>query len=510
MFCEKCGSLLLPTFSVRDWEAVCLKCGATQPCDAHGPTEAAELATQGHSYFALQEFETAQARFEEAVRVSRGLLAYRWAALLARYGVKYCASTSSSDGTGYVVNFWRQDIPQELIRDTQAYRELNDAAAAQGTACLKLVRDEVKIIDDGLAQIHQLEREETSFDVFLCFKDTDAEGNTTPERRFLDALYPELVGSGDLRVFFAPRSMYGKRITAFEGSIYTALKTAKLMVVVGSTAENINSPWVASEWGRFLLWGKADRILTLPVGDMRVSHFPPELKQIQSDLAKGVPMNDLTDNYYVLRWVAKEIRSHWEEAQSIPVSMPDADPSRKSGPEPKPVPPAKKKTPTTLNADEQFRRFKVKKRIFWAVYIVVAVTVWVLLQEYVENNFNWDQWEVVNYIHQWEVINYIFGFSTGFFILLPLPISYAIDIAGFKKIQNIDPLKLEKFKMWRWARNWLGCQISLFYLGFGILNFFSIDHWDGVWQPMLLILEVILFLLLCLLLWLRRRRRNKF
>lgn len=438
MLCKDCGSLLLPVYSEQGWELACLKCGATTPCDPQGSQEAASLASQGRNYFARQSFEQAQERFTEAARRSGGKIEYRWGALLAHYGVKYCKSDVNPGGSDYVVNHWLENLPEKRMQDTQEYREIADAAAARSAALLNFVMNEAEAVDRGIAQIHRLAQEETVYDIFLCFKDMDAQGDPTPERRFLDALYPELVGTGDLRVFYSPRSMYNKLVTDFEGYIYTALKTAKLMVVVGSTTENVTSPWVASEWERFRRWGKNAQILLLPVGDMYMSNFPQELCQIQSDLAMGVPLSQLTDRY-ILKWAAKEIRFRWEKLAAtvtpVPKPVPGSIPkpgfvlesSVKTAPNPTPVPkptpsfnsasdpslypepkpvfnPAPSSGPVVgsrpvpvptpeirsqpafepsiqINAPVQaypcqsLRQFKRKKRYYWVAYIIIVIVI---------------------------------------------------------------------------------------------------------------------------------------
>ena len=476
MFCEKCGSLLLPTFSAHGWQAACLKCGATQPCDAQGPVKAAELAMQGWSFFAQQEFKIAQARFDEAVHESHGLLEYRWAALLARYGVKYCPSKSMPDGADYVVNFWRTDLPRELIKDTKAYRELADAAAARDPECLKRVLREVNVIDEGLAQIHKLEQNGVAYDIFLCYKDIDAAGSLTPERKFLDALYSQLLGYRDVRVFFAPHSMQGKHISAFEGYIYTALKTAKLMVIATSAPKNVNSPWVKSEWERFLLWDKADRILPIPVNDMHMSSFPPELNHIQSTLGKGVTMSDQTASYYAVQLAAKEIHSRWKETlrkpepktkperksetkfESMTISAPKpasvskqasaSKPASSSAPESKQTSSTKFASTSASSRRQSFDSFKKKKRIFWSVYIVIVFLAGIAVHEVIPASTDFLDAVVMTAL-----------------LILGLLFSYIWDEKAFKQGMDASSSALEKYRSFRWYRNWAYYCLAFYALG---------------------------------------------
>ena len=305
MICRRCDGIRIPVYSPEEgWQAHCPKCGEIAPCAAiDGLEAAAEAAGEGCNFYAVQEFDEAKRCFERAAELSGGRVAYRWAALLAEYGVKYCASESAQ--SGYAVNYWKRELPSEPLAESAAYRELY-RAAAKNVKLLRALQREAGEISEGLAQIEKLAASGERWDVFFSFKDMDAEGKKTLERQLLDNLYTELASEG-LKVFFAPRSMLGRMIDDFEGYIYTALKTAKLMVLVGSSKENVNAPWVASEWERFWRWGKRGQIVLCPVGGMRMSGFPREITKVQTPLAGGVESSRVGDPI-VAKWIAGEIQ----------------------------------------------------------------------------------------------------------------------------------------------------------------------------------------------------------
>ena len=305
MICGHCDGIRMPVYSPRTgWEVSCPKCGRSESCaPAEGLEAAAMAAGEGRNFYAIQEFDEAKRRFDRAAELSGGHAAYRWAALLAEYGVKYCAS-EVEDG-GYAVNFWKRELPQEPLAESAGYRELY-RVAAQDLALLQAIQREAEEIGEGLSQIRRLAASGVEWDVFMCYKDMDTSGGHTPERVLLDGVYPELAGSG-LKVFFAPRTMAGKMVSDFEGYIYTALKTARLMVLAGSSRENVNAQWVTSEWERFRKWGKRGQIVLCPVGDMRMSDFPRSVSKVQTPLAMGVQADRVNDPM-AAKWMASEIR----------------------------------------------------------------------------------------------------------------------------------------------------------------------------------------------------------
>ena len=64
-------------------------------------------------------------------------------------------------------------------------------------------------------------------------------------------IYQMLTKSG-YRVFFSRISLEDKLGQKYEPYIYSALNSAKLMLVVGTEKEEFNTPWVKNEWVRFL------------------------------------------------------------------------------------------------------------------------------------------------------------------------------------------------------------------------------------------------------------------
>ena len=328
MFCKKCGAVLLPVNSVeRGWEAHCLKCGDSEPCaPVAGAEEAARFANQGLGLFEVQNFEEAEASFRRAAGMSDGRTEYRWAALLAKYGIRYCETDAPGKG-GYTVNYWRKELPEELLTESAEFKALCRDVAMRSRKMLACCQGDAEEIDEGIRQIRALEANGERYDIFISFKDMDGDGSRTLERRFCDGLYAELLGP-HAKVFYAPKSMHGRPVMDFEGYIYTALKTAKLMVLVGSSPENVNSPWVASEWKRFKKWGKRGQIVLCPVGDMKIGDFPRELRRIQSELAMGVPEKRVED-LLATKWAAGEILRVYDAVGSKAVQSKQPRPSRR-------------------------------------------------------------------------------------------------------------------------------------------------------------------------------------
>ena len=53
------------------------------------------------------------------------------------------------------------------------------------------------------------------------------------------------------KVFFSRITLQDKIGSAYEPYIFSALRSAKVMVVLGTSKENFEATWVRNEWSRF-------------------------------------------------------------------------------------------------------------------------------------------------------------------------------------------------------------------------------------------------------------------
>lgn len=88
-----------------------------------------------------------------------------------------------------------------------------------------------------------------SFQIFISFKATE-KGVITDDVAKATELYNSLTELG-LKVFFSPETLPNGRSGDFQKEIDSALDEAKLLIVVGTKIEYINSRWVEYEWKTF-------------------------------------------------------------------------------------------------------------------------------------------------------------------------------------------------------------------------------------------------------------------
>ena len=140
-----------------------------------------------------------------------------------------------------------------------------------------------------------ISRNEEPFDVFICYKETDASGRRTQDSVLANDLYHQLTQEG-YKVFFSRITLEDKLGTAYEPYIFAALNSAKVMVVIGTKPEYFNAVWVKNEWSRYLSLIKngARKTLIPAYKDIDPYDLPDEFAHLQAqDMSKLGFMQDL-------------------------------------------------------------------------------------------------------------------------------------------------------------------------------------------------------------------------
>lgn len=97
-------------------------------------------------------------------------------------------------------------------------------------------------------------------------------------------------------MFFSRVTLENALGSAYEPTIFAALQSARVMVVIGTKPEYFNATWVKNEWGRYLALIRegADKTLVPVFRNMSGYDLPPEFAHLQAqDMGKLGAMQDL-------------------------------------------------------------------------------------------------------------------------------------------------------------------------------------------------------------------------
>ena len=216
----------------------CALCGYERPAAVQDDEKILlEVATRD---LRLSNFLDAEEAFLDAAKkCGDSSLAY-WGAFLSRYGVRY---EQDIDGTMIPTC---NSLSHICVYDNDHYKKA--IALAKGEE-KKTYEEEAKRIEEIRREWYEKAQHEKPYDVFLCFKqsDDDTKQRTEDYNKAYD-IY-NLLGKWGYRVFFAPVSLPpGKK---YEPYIYSALKSAKALLVFSSKVAYVNATWVKNEWYRY-------------------------------------------------------------------------------------------------------------------------------------------------------------------------------------------------------------------------------------------------------------------
>ena len=185
----------------------------------------------------------------------------------------------------------------------------------------RIYQEEAARIAEIQKGILAISANEKPYDVFICYKETDENGQRTRDSQWAQDVYYGLTEQG-LKVFFSRITLEDKLGQQYEPYIFAALNSAKVMVVIGSRPEYFNAVWVKNEWSRYLSLMKHDhkRLLIPCYRDMDPYDLPEELSMLQSqDMSKIGFMQDL------LRGIQKVMQQPTSAPQGVRVETATAE-----------------------------------------------------------------------------------------------------------------------------------------------------------------------------------------
>lgn len=284
--CKMCGGTL--EFNPGDTVAVCDSCGTKQTLPKLDDDRRANLYDRANHFRRSNEYDKAMGIYEQILAEDNTDAEAYWSLVLCRYGIEYVEDPATHRRVPTV-----NRAQFTSIFDDDNYKSaLHYADAAQR----EVYESEAKAINEIQKGILAISQKEQPFDVFICYKETDASGRRTPDSVLANDLYHQLTQEG-FKVFFARITLEDKLGTAYEPYIFAALNSAKVMVVLGTKPEYFNAVWVKNEWSRYLALVKnsgGKKMLIPAYKDMNPYDLPEEFSHLQAqDMGKLGFMQDL-------------------------------------------------------------------------------------------------------------------------------------------------------------------------------------------------------------------------
>ena len=283
--CKMCGGSL--EISDNQTTGVCEYCGTTQTLPRLEDERRANLYDRANHFRRNNEFDKAMGIYEKILNEDSTDAEAYWSLVLCRYGIEYVEDPATHKRVPTV-----NRAQFTSIFDDEDYKSALQYADNSQKAIYQAEAETINEIQKGILAISQ---KEEPFDVFICYKETDAQGRRTPDSVLANDLYHQLTQEG-FKVFFSRITLEDKLGTAYEPYIFAALNSAKVMVVIGTKPEYFNAVWVKNEWSRYLSLIKngAKKVLIPAYRDMDPYDLPEEFSHLQAqDMSKLGFMQDL-------------------------------------------------------------------------------------------------------------------------------------------------------------------------------------------------------------------------
>ncbi len=283
--CKMCGGDI--ELSQDKTYGVCDSCGSMMTLPKIDDEQRAAAFNRGNHFRRIGEFDKALGVYERIVQEDESDAEAHWCCALCRFGIEYVEDPTSHE---WLPTCHRASF-DNFLEDVDYLAALEHS---DGVTMRQYQREAAKIaeVQHGILATSQNEK---PFDVFICYKESDANGERTRDSLMAQDVYYQLTEQGR-RVFFARITLEDKAGAQYEPYIFAALNSAKVMIVVGTCPEHFSAVWVKNEWSRFIALMRKDkhRVLLPCYRDMDPYDLPDQLSAFQSyDMSKIGFIQDL-------------------------------------------------------------------------------------------------------------------------------------------------------------------------------------------------------------------------
>lgn len=236
--CRICGGSIVP---IGD--------GSHGQCEYCGdiviiPSEDLKWLNGANQARQLMNFPAAQTSYRRLTKMSPADPEGWWGCALSEYGVTY---VNSGSGFRPVVTLEKFDS----ILDNADYKHTLELALPEDRARYEALAGQIHQTQKNMVAAIQKNRR---YDVFLCVSDTEVSENGKTERSYdaklADSIYRTLQ-KNDFSVFYSTKDYPDWDDPSYDPALFAALHRSTVMLVVGTSAAQMNQPRTRHEWTRF-------------------------------------------------------------------------------------------------------------------------------------------------------------------------------------------------------------------------------------------------------------------
>lgn len=239
--CKMCGAAV--QVNTKEHVVVCEYCGSSITLPSLEDETKTLLYNRANQSRLRSEFDNAYKLFEDLLKTNPEDPEIYWSLLLCRYGIEYVKDPKTD-----------KFIPtchRTLMRPIYEDEDYQDAIKYASPEMRKIYEQEAVEIDHIQQATLRAAKDIPPFDIFICYKETDEFDNRTVDSVLVQNLYDKLTGEG-YHVFYSRETLKEIPGEAYEPYIYAALRSSRIMIIVGTCPEFLYARWVKNEWSRFI------------------------------------------------------------------------------------------------------------------------------------------------------------------------------------------------------------------------------------------------------------------
>lgn len=283
--CKMCGGNL--NLIESESVAECEYCGSRQTVPSADNEKKLTLFARANRLRLACEFDKAAGVYESIVAEFPEEAEAYWGLVLCKYGIEYV----DDPATGKKIPACHRSAFESVLEDS----DFEQAQENADVVARRIYREEAKAVEEIRKGIIEVSGREEPYDIFICYKETDENGDRTLDSVLAQELYDALTEKG-YRVFFSRITLEDKLGQEYEPYIFAALNSARVMLAVGTDYEYYNAVWVKNEWSRFLKLMETDqeKVLVPCYKNLDAYDMPKEFTRLQvQDLGKAGAVQDL-------------------------------------------------------------------------------------------------------------------------------------------------------------------------------------------------------------------------
>lgn len=283
--CKMCGGNLDIQKGITVYE--CAYCGTKQTVPSADDEKKLLLFSRANRLRFDCEFDKASGVYESIVADFPKEAEAYWGLILSKYGIEYVddPATAKKVPTCHRSSF-------DSIMDDKNFELVMENSDDSSRA---VYEEEAKKLEELRKSIIEVSQKEEPYDIFICYKETDNNGERTLDSLIAQDVYDALCENG-YRVFFSRITLEDKLGQEYEPYIFAALNSAKIMLAFGTDYESYNAVWVKNEWSRFLqLIEQGQKKALIPCyKNIDAYDMPKEFAKLQAqDMGKVGAIQDL-------------------------------------------------------------------------------------------------------------------------------------------------------------------------------------------------------------------------